>query len=145
MTQRQLLSDIFEDLTPHDPEDKVMGLCANNSLALRQLLIAAYDPAVQFDVEIPEYKENSEVDGYASNSLLIEYKRLYIFMKQSQVKPKRRKEILAQILESIDPKDARFLVKVITKDMDEYGLTPEIINEAFPGLIKSVKPKPKKK
>ena len=141
--QRILLSSIFEELIPHDAEDKAMNLCANNSLALRQLLIAAFDPAVQFDVEIPEFRENTEVDGYASNSLLIEYKRLYIFMKQSTVTQKRRKEILAQILESIDPKDAKFLVKVLQKDLSEYGLTPEIINMAFPGLIKNVATKKK--
>jgi hypothetical protein len=135
---RKLLADIFEELEPQDAEDKAMGLCANNSLALRQLLTAALDPAVEFDVEIPEYRENTEVDGYASNSLMIEFKRLYIFMKQSAVKPKRRVEILAQILESIDPKDAQLLVKVLNKDLSEYGITAEIVNQAFPGLIKNL-------
>jgi len=137
---RKLISEIFKDIEPHDAEDKMMILQENNSLALRQLIIAALDPAVQFEVEIPEFKDNTEVDGYASNSLLVEYKRLYIFMKQSVVSQKRRKEILAQILESIDPSDAQFLVKVLKKDLSEYGMTVEIANQAFPGLIKNVQP-----
>ena len=137
--QRKLLSSIFEELAPHDAEDQAMALCANNRLPLRQLLIAAYDPSVQFEVEIPTYRENMEVDGYASNTLMIEARRLYIFLKDSKVVPKRRKEILAQMLESIDPKDAQFLIKVLQKDMSEYGLTVETINMAFPGLIKEKK------
>ena len=134
--QRKLLSEIFSELEPHDEEDKITILQTNDSLALRQLLYAALDNSVDFDVEIPNFRENTEVDGYASNTLLIEFKRLYIFMAQSKVVPKRRKEILGQILESIDPSDAKLLVKVIQKDISQYGLTPEIVNEAFPGLIK---------
>ena len=72
---------------------------------------------------------------------MIESRRLYIFLKGSKVGLPRRKEILAQILESIDPKDAQFLIRVIKKDMGEYNLTVETINMAFPDLIKIAKMK----
>jgi hypothetical protein len=139
--QHKLISEIFEELIPHDPEDQATILGTNNSLLLRQFLIAAYDPSVEFEVEIPIFRENEEVDGFSSNSLMIESRRLYIFLKGSKVGLPRRKEILAQILESIDPKDAQFLIRVIKKDMGEYNLTVETINMAFPDLIKIAKMK----
>jgi hypothetical protein len=137
--ERKLISNILEELASHDVEDKVTMLQAANSLPLRQILIAALDPAVTFDVTVPEYRENTEVDGYASNSLFVEYRRLYIFMAlNKQVSIKRKEQILGQILESIDPKDAKLLEKIVQKDFSEYGLTPEIVNQAFPGLIKNL-------
>jgi hypothetical protein len=138
--QRKLLAEVLAELAPHDIEDKVTILQTNDSLPLRQLLVAALDPAVKFNVDVPPYRDNKEVDGYASNSLLIEYRRLYIFLANNQsVSVKRKTEILGQILESIDPSDAKFLEKVIRKDLSEYGLTAEIVNQAWPGLIKHTK------
>ena len=62
--QHKLISEIFEELIPHDPEDQATILGTNNSLLLRQFLIAAYDPSVEFEVEIPIFRENEEVDGF---------------------------------------------------------------------------------
>jgi len=119
-------------------EDKAMVLFADQSLMLRQLLLYAVDPKIKFDVEIPSYRENLEEDGYASNSLSIEHKRLYVLMDTyKDVTPKRKTAILAQILESIDPSDAAILVELIRKEIPaKYGITKEVVNAAFPGLIK---------
>jgi hypothetical protein len=107
-----------------------------NDVMVRKLLLAALDPNVKFDVEVPSYKENTEEDGYASNSLFVEYRRLYVFLDSyKDVRPARKKAILEQILESIDPSDAVALVDVLNKDLSKYGITKEIVNAAFPGLV----------
>jgi hypothetical protein len=135
---RKLIAEIFTDIADAPTtEDKVMILQANNILVIRQLLLFGYDPSVVIDTIVPVFKENKETDGYAANSLYSEYKRLYIFLASFQkVTPQRKSEILRQILESIDPSDSVFLVKLITRKMDEFGLDKDIINTAFPGLIK---------
>ena len=134
--QRQLLANIFETFAIlTDDESRVTHLQQNDCPALRQLIGAALNPEFKFQVEIPNYKENVDIEGYATNNLLIEYKRLYIFLENSKSTPKRRKEILWQILESIDAIDAKLLVHVIQKDLSQYGLTSEIVNKAFPGTI----------
>ncbi len=134
---RKLISEIFQDVAKaptHD--DKVNVLRSHNCVPLRQILMAALTPSVRFEVEIPSYRENEETDGYAANSLYVEQRRLYIFMEGSKISPLRRKELLAQILESIDRSDAVLLTKVIRKDISEYGITTDLVNTAFPGLIK---------
>ena len=137
--QRPLLADIFENFGVFaDDESKVTHLQKNDSPALRQLLGAAFNPEFKFQVEIPPYKPTTDAEGFATNNLLIEYKRLYVFLESSKATPQRRKEILWQMLESIDARDAKLLVNVLQKNLSEYGLTPEIVNKAFPGTIPPV-------
>lgn len=137
---RKLFSEILTAVAeaPSD-EDRVMILQENNTIMLRQLLAAALDPNVKFDVEIPSYRENEETDGYSSNNLYVEYRRLYIFMNTyNKVSPQRKSILLSQILESIDRPDAVALVDVIKKDVSKYGITKELVCAAFPGIIKDV-------
>ena len=136
---RKLFSQILIDVKEAPAhEDKVMVLQNNTTPMLRQLLLMAFDPTVVFDVPIPSYKENTETDGYSSNNLYVEFKRMYIFLNTyTKISPTRKSILLAQILESIDVSDAPCLIDVIKKDLSMYGLTKEIVNDAFPGLIKS--------
>jgi hypothetical protein len=134
---RKLFSQILTEVQEAHEDDKSLVLQQNDNPMVRQLLLATFDPAVKFDVVVPEYRENTETDGYSSNSLYVEYRRLYIFMEAyKKIAPGRKSTLLAQILESIDVSDAPCLIEVINKDLSKYGLTKEIVNEAFPGLIK---------
>jgi hypothetical protein len=136
---RKLFSQILNEVQQAHEDDKALVLQMNDNTMVRQLLLAALDPKVKFDVEIPTYRENTETDGYSANSLYVEFRRLYIFMEgYKQVGPTRKSALLAQILESIDVSDAPCLIDVLKKDMSKYGLTKEIVNEAFPELIKSL-------
>lgn len=134
---RKLFSQILTEVTEAHDDDKALVLQNNDTPMLRQLLGAALNPNIKFDVEIPSFRENTETDGYSANSLHVEFRRLYIFMETCKtVSAARKKTLLAQILESIDISDAPCLIDVIKKDLSKYGLTKEIVNEAFPDLIK---------
>jgi hypothetical protein len=136
---RKLFAELLKDVSEVQTlQEKAAILRSHpNEAMVRKLLLAALDPTVEFDVQIPSYKENNEEDGYASNSLFVEYRRIYIFLKSyKEVRPERKKQILEQILESIDPSDAVALVDVLKKDLSKYGMTKEVANAAFPGLIK---------
>ena len=137
---RKIFSEILKEVAEAPEfEDKVMLLQDpdNNSLMLRQLLVAGVDPKIKFDVDIPSYRENLEEDGYASNTLYVEVRRLYIFMEEYSVVSRARKTaLLGQILEAIDRSDAPALIDVINKDLAKYGITKELIDAAYPGLIK---------
>ena len=133
---RKLFSQILNEVREAADEDKSIILQTNDTLMLRQLLMAALDPSLKFDVEIPAYRENKETDGYSSNNLYVEHRRLYIFLDSyKNVTPQRKKTLLVQVLESIDVSDAAALCDVINKNLGKYGLTKEIVNEAFPNLI----------
>lgn len=136
---RKLFSEILKDvLDAPTQEDKVMVLQTNSNSVIRQLLMAALDPTIVFDVVIPSYRESTEPDGYASNSLYVEARRLYIFMNTyDHISAARKSALLGQILEAIDSSDALVLIQVIKKDLSQWGITKELVNVAFPGLIKA--------
>ena len=57
-------------------------------------------------------------------------------MESYKLSPQRKTALLGQILEAIDTSDALALMDVIKKDLSKYGVTTDIVNKAFPGLIK---------
>lgn len=134
---RKIFSQILKDVqAAESPADKAAILRYHDTPMLRTLLKDAFSPEVVYDTEIPSYRENSETDGYASNNLYVEVRRLYIFKAtEKKVAPKRKSQLLAQVLESIDASDAAALVEVMTQKLDKYGLTKEIVNMAFPNLV----------
>jgi hypothetical protein len=66
--------------------------------------------------------------------------RVYLFVKGNpRVSPdltdKRKTEILIQILESLEEKEADVFAGMLKKDLNVPYLTPLLVNEAFPGLL----------
>ena len=49
------------------------------------------------------------------------------------VSEERKEQILLQILESLEPREAEIILGVFQKDLGVKGLTPDLIREAFPG------------
>jgi hypothetical protein len=47
----------------------------------------------------------------------------------------KRKNLLTQILEGLEPDDAQIFIDVLRKDLKIQDLTPEVINLAYPGLL----------
>jgi hypothetical protein len=74
---------------------------------------------------------------------------LYIFL-EGQNAPEmdqlRREIKFVQFLESLDGEDAKFVISVKDQRLEkDYGLTLEIVQEAFPGLIEvPIAPRPQK-
>jgi len=136
--RRKLISEVLEEVqNSPDAECKIEFLQANDNPVLRNLLRLACDPKIKFDVPIPEtWKLNDEVDGYSSNNIYVESKRLYLFEETYKLPLVRKTVLLVQILESIDPADAPVLIDILKKNLAKYGVTKEIVDQAFPGLIK---------
>ena len=134
---RKLISEILKEVVRvGSVEEKADVLRKNYNPTLCALLKDVFDPNEVYDVEIPSYRENSETDGYASNNLYVEVRRLYIFKTgEKKVSPKRKKQLLEQVLESIDASDALVLIDVINKDLSKYGITQEVVDQAFPNLL----------
>jgi len=134
---RKLLNTIFQEVAEApDRTERIRVLQANNNTAFKDLLRYGLDPNIQFDVKIPTYRQSEETDGYAANTLYVEYRRLYMFTSTfTKINAVRKAALLCQILESIDISDALLLIKVVKKELQPYGLDVSIVNEAFPGLI----------
>jgi len=104
---------------------------------LLTLLKCAFDPNVEFDLPPgdPPYKP-SEFDDRGSG-LYQEGRKLYLFIKgqADNVHPLKKETLFIQVLETVDPEDAKVLLAVKDKKLPYKGLTKKLIQEAFPSLL----------
>ena len=113
-----------------------------NVEALRYLLCGTFDPKVQWTItEEPDYAKDVETpEGEEPNNLYIEMPKCYIFVKghpkSARLKPKRTKELLIQILESLGAAEAELYMQMLKKKSKVKGLTSKLVLEVFPGMYK---------
>ena len=131
--------DEFEEAS--SKKDKMKVIEKNLSKTLVQVLELTFHPGYQWLVnDIPEnYKVPDTLPGISRTQLYTEFRRIYLFQKghptADGLSPEKRKNLLTQILEGLEPDDAQVFVDVLRKDLQIQDLTPEIINKAFPNLL----------
>lgn len=121
--------------------DKINVLRQNSTYALKSVLKGAFDPRVEFTfTEIPEYKPDDAPPGLGYSSIHQELSRMYLFEKNNPKVPptlseQRKKEILIQILESLEEKEAKVLANMLMKKVDAKGVNYKLVKEAFPDIL----------
>jgi len=116
--------------------EKVDWLKKNDSVAIKSLLKAMYDPTLKclLPEGTPPYTPSQFPDD--QGMLFTNIRRLPYFYegKGSNVNPIKRETIFIELLESVNKDDALLLVDMKDKKRIN-GLTVKTINEAFPNLI----------
>lgn len=117
-------------------QDKIDTLKKVDSLAIRIMLQAAYDPNVKFLLPegAPPYKKNELVDQEHIFLKEANYVTYFIDGFHPNLTPMKRESMFVQFLERLAPEDAEMLVQAKDK-IKVKGITIKHINEAFPGLI----------
>ncbi len=125
-------------------EERKQILVKNLNKTLIWALYNIYNPAVQFIFDtIPEFRANSEFYDAPGASLDNEIRRMYLFEKdnpkvKNDVTFERKENILVQILENIDPREADILIKILMKQQLAPGITTNLVKETFPNLLPEV-------
>ena len=143
MSSNKNIYEVFNDFkSTKNKKDRIQVLQNNDTWALRQVLVGTFCPEVQFTIsETPKYKREENLPpGMAYNNMTQVMDKMYLFMKNNPRTPaglteKRKNELLVQILESLEPKEADVFMGVLLKDQKVPYLTEALINEAFPGLL----------
>lgn len=134
--------EIFEEFEKAETrQQKIEVLRKNDRMTLRNVLQGAFHPAIQYVFKKSvEYKPSDSPPGMAYANLDTEFRRVYLFVEGAKsVDPKltleRKKQILIQILETLEAKEATVFMNMILKNLKVKGLTAKLVEEAFPGLI----------
>lgn len=114
--------------------------------AFKDVLQGIFDPRIHFIFEteqIPKYKVVEVPPGFGYSTIAMELRRIYIFMiNNPKVDPnltlQRKKEILLQILEALEPKEAEVLTNMLQKKPIVDHLDYAIVKEAFPDLLPQI-------
>ena len=116
---------------------RVDWLRRHDSQALRYVIAGALDPKIKWLLPEgePPYRPNDLVDQ--QHRLYTESRKFYLFIEggNPNLKSLRREALFIELLESLDPADAKLLLAIKDKRMPYPGITTEVANLAFPGLI----------
>jgi hypothetical protein len=121
-------------------KDAVLVLRYNQSFALKSVLKGMFDPRIKFCITtIPEYKKSDAPIGMGYTSIHQEIHRAYLFVegepKAANVSQKRKEEILIQILEALEQKEAEVYANMVLKKNPYKGLSYSLVKEAFPDIL----------
>jgi hypothetical protein len=100
-----------------------------------------FHPDIQWLVsEFPEdYKTPDTLPGVSPCNLSTEIRRLYLFRRGNptaeSLKPRKQNELLIQILESLEPREAEVIVGIFKKNQNVEGLTYEFVKGCFPDML----------
>ena len=134
--------EIFDDFKKvKNKTDRIEVLHKNDCKALRDVLIGAFHPSIQFTVDkVPDFKRVAMPPGMSYDHMSGAMSRIYLFMANNPRVPeglteKRKMEILIQILESLEEQEADVFISVLKKDLKVPYLTAALVNEAFSDLL----------
>jgi hypothetical protein len=135
-----IVPEILEQLNEISLNDdqRIAILRKFNKPSLQAILRLAFDGAVVIGVkEFPKYTPDPAPIGYSQNSLDMEYRRFYLFCEPDWTRINRKGPIiLIQILESVHETEAKLLVNALKRDLKIRGLNAQLVQKAFPGLLK---------
>ena len=117
-------------------QEKIDAIRANDSLVLRIVLQAGYDPQVKWALPegTPPYKPNDLVDQ--EHVLIKDCEKLRYFIQgfHDNLPQLKRETMFVEFLERVAPKDAEMIC--LFKDKKPMkGITIQHVTEALPGLI----------
>jgi hypothetical protein len=135
--------EIFDEFElAENKKDKMKVIEKNLSKTLVDVLDLAFNPKYEWLItEMPEgYKIPSDMlPGLSGTQLSTELRKLYLFRKgdptAEKLTPQRRTELLLQLLEAIEPREAEVVIGIFQKDLGVKGLTYKFVKEAFPNLL----------
>ena len=109
-----------------------------SSPKLKDIIRGSMDSTVEWNLPggDPPYRECEPHN--APTNLLRENKQFKYFVKGGpgdKMNAPKRENIFIGLIEGIDPLDAKLVVDMINKRIPK-GITREIVQEAFPGLLK---------
>lgn len=136
------LYEIFDEFVAYPDRDyRIDLLRRHGTYTLREVLRGAFDPNIQFSIKkIPAYTPSNAPPGMGYTTLHQEISRAYLFQEGNpRVSPnltlKRKEELLIQILEALEAREAQVFANMILKDLKVEGLNTEIVREAYPDLF----------
>jgi hypothetical protein len=134
--------EIFDEFELAKSKKEKMDVIERNlSATLVKVLELTFHPNYTWmENDIPEnYKVPNVPVGFSYIQLSTELRKFYMFLKgdptAERLTPKRRNEVLIQILESLDPRESEVVAGIFRKDQCVKGLTYDFVKEAFPQML----------
>jgi hypothetical protein len=135
--------EIFDEFELAKNKKERMAVIEKNlSKTLVDVLALTYHPNSQWLIkEMPDnYKIPTDmIPGLSGTQLSTELRKLYLFQKghpsAEQLTEQKRTQLLLQLLEALEPREAEVVLGIFQKDQGVKGLDYKFVKEAFPDLL----------
>jgi hypothetical protein len=134
---------VFDEFEMAESKKERMAVIEKNlSKTLVQVLELAFHPGYQWLVkELPDNYQIpvANLPGLSPAQLSTQIRKLYLFQRNNpeaeRLTPRKRLELLIQLLESLEPREAEVIMGIFNKDLGVRGLDYKFVKEAFPHLL----------
>jgi hypothetical protein len=134
--------EVFDEFEMAKTKKERMDVIQKNlSKTLVQVFDLTYHPQYEWLVhDVPDnFKIPDALPGLSRCQLSTEIRKLYMFRKNDptaeNLTPRKRNELLIQILESLEPREVEVVIGIFNKDLGVKGLNYKFVKEAFPDLL----------
>ncbi len=125
-------------------EEKRQVLADRDNFATRALLQLNYHPDVKWHLPsgAPPYTPGQVADS-TPNSLHFEVKKLdyYVDPSPHDLPMLRRESMFVELLERVDPNDAKLIIAVKDRKLSYKGLSYKLVKDTWPDLLPDVEEK----
>lgn len=141
--KEKLVHEIFDELEAASTKDEKLSVLKkySNHYALKCVLRGTFHPKIEYVVEsVPYYSPSDAPVGMGYSSIHYELGKAYLFEKNNpKVDPnlteKRKQQLLIQILESLEKREAEIFMNMLLKKQKVKGLTAKLVEEALPEVL----------
>lgn len=136
--------ELFEEFEGLKSRKEKLAFLNDNKTndTLRAVLQGTFDPNIQWKIQAPDYEPDAAPIGLNPSNLFQEIPRCTIFAeghpKGAGVTPERMKQILVQVLESMNKGESLIFAQMLKKNLKVKGLTEKLVLEVFPDLYREV-------
>lgn len=135
--------EVFDEFElAKNKKDRMNVIGSNLSQTLVDVLRLTFHPDFQWTVkELPEnYRiPNDVLPGITFDSLHHQMRKLYIFRigepTADKLTDRKRDELLYQMLNALEPREAEIIMGIFRKDQGVKGLDYKFVKEAFPQML----------
>lgn len=135
--------EIFDEFSSKTTkQERLEVLEKYKSHTFLQFLKNAFDPNIKYYVtKFPDnyIEPDNTLPGIRYAGIESELRRAYLFQvgnpTADSLSESKRNQLLVQLLESFEPREADFFIRMLTKNLKVPFLTTNLINEAFPNLL----------
>jgi len=140
ITFRKEVFEVFEEYKKADSRESRLDVLKKyeNNWAFKDILRGSFDDSLEFNLPTgrPPFTPNKPES--VPSSLLKQHKEFGLYIqggKGDNLSQFKRENKFIQLLESVHPEDAEYILKMVAKKPPCRYITKKIVQEAFPNLI----------
>ena len=139
MARKRYVWEVLEEVAKaKTKETKVKILKENDGWALKDIIKGSLDPKLEWNLPKGTVPYNACEEYNAPSNLMTQNEKFRYFVKglksSENLTKLKRETLFIGLCEAIHPKDSELLINMINKEKIK-GLTKDVVNKAFPGLL----------